>query len=101
MPRKRASRNPFYVLVVLFGIAFALTACAYTVMTFKAMLPTPDRSGEALLDFLDRHGGRLMVVELALLAASTAGAIATDRYWMRRACDEYQARQRGESPDQS
>ena len=102
---RRAARNPCYVLVVVFGIAFALTACAYSVMTLKAVRPpsatAASTGGAALLKFLDRRGGQLMACELGLLAVATAGAIATDRYWMRRACDEYQARQRGESPDQS
>ena len=105
MAQKRVAVNPFYVLLVIFGITFALTACAYSVMTLKAVRPPAagieTTGGAALLDFLDRHGGQLMACELVLLAVATVGAIATDRYWMRRACDEYQARQTGQSPDQS
>lgn len=102
MARRHAAVNPFYVLVVVFGIAFALTASAYTVMTFKAMLPAaPDRDGDVKVDFLDRHGGQVMAFELGLLAVATVAAMATDRFSMRRACDEYQARQTRESPDQS
>ena len=101
---KRSAVNPFYLLLILLGIAFAITACAYSVMTLKAVRPQPaaadSAGGAAMLEFLDRHGGELMAGELALLAVATVGAIATDRYWMRRACDEYQARQPDQPPDQ-
>lgn len=105
MARHRVAVNPFYVLLVILGIAFALTACAYSVMTLKAVQPSTttveSSGGVALLEFLDRHGGQLMAGELTLLAVATFAAIATDRYWMRRACDEYRARQASQSPDQS
>ncbi|HVX11485.1 MAG TPA: hypothetical protein VHC22_09910 [Pirellulales bacterium] len=93
MPAKRSATNPFYVLLVVFGIAFALTACAYSVMTLKAVRrsPEPEANGIALLAFLDQHGAALMGGELALLAATTVAAISTDRYWMRRAYEEHQA----------
>lgn len=104
MSQKRAGANPFYVLLVVFGVAFALTACAYSVMTFRAVrVPSIDDEsvgGAALLDFLDRHGGQLMAGELALLAASTVGAIGTDRYWMRRAYREHPANRLKPPPEQ-
>ncbi|HET6883143.1 MAG TPA: hypothetical protein VFI31_23440 [Pirellulales bacterium] len=95
MPGKRSAKNPFYVLLVVLGIAFALTACAYTVMTLKAVRSpaAADGEGAGLLSFLDQYGAMLMAGELALLAVATFGAIATDRYWMRRAYDEHQAEQ--------
>ena len=37
MPKMRSRTNPFYVLLVIFGIAFSLTACAYGVMAFRAV----------------------------------------------------------------
>ena len=92
MPRKRSAINPFYALLVVFGIAFAVTACAYSVMTLKAVRPgdaQESTGGTALLAFIDQHGGQLMGGELALLAVATVGAIATDRYWMRRAYNEH------------
>ena len=88
MAKKAGGVNPFYVLLVLIGIAFTLTACAYGVMAFK-VVRTKERAadqpaGAALLTYLDEHGAFLMTVELALLAACTAAAMATDRYWIRR-----------------
>jgi hypothetical protein len=104
MPRKRSAVNPFYVLLIGLGIAFAITASAYSVMTLKAVRPPSvaenTTGGTALLEFLDRHGGQLMASELALLAVATLGAIATDRYWMRRAYDEYRVRQPEQPPDE-
>ena len=99
MTKKAGGVNPFYVLLVLIGIAFTLTACAYGVMAFK-VVRTKQHAGEqhigeqhadrqpagaALLAYLDKHGAALMGVEVALLALCTAGAMATDRYWYRRA----------------
>lgn len=84
---KRKGTNPFYVLLVVLGIAFTLTACGYGVLMLRAARPIEaetSSSGTALLDYLDRHGDWLMTVELALLALATVGAIATDRYWMSR-----------------
>jgi hypothetical protein len=37
MPKKKSRTNPFYVLLVIFGVAFSLTACAYGVMAFRAV----------------------------------------------------------------
>jgi hypothetical protein len=102
MPQKRSAFNPFYALLVALGIAFALTACAYSVMTLRAVRPPADEevSGGALLEFLDQQGGRLMAAELALLAVASVGAIATDRYWMQRAYDEHQAKKPKPTPSE-
>lgn len=88
MARKKPV-NPFYVLLVVVGAAFAVTACAYGVTTMRALRPTraaaeapPPRS--SLTDFLNEHGETLLVGELLLLAVATIGAISTDGYWMRR-----------------
>ena len=105
MPAKRSATNPFYALLVVLGIAFALTACAYSVMTLKAVrrqeAPGASAGGAVLLEFLDRHGAALMGGELALLALATVAAIATDRYWMRRAYDEHRANQSKRPPSES
>ena len=94
MIRKAGGVNPFYVLLVLVGIAFTLTACAYGVMAFKVVRtkqsineqqPGEQNAGAALLAYLDEHGAALLGLEVALLALCTAGAMATDRYWHRRA----------------
>lgn len=105
MRSRQSGTNPYYVLLVIVGIAFALTACAYSVMTLRAVhsseaadANTP-RSG--LLEFLDRHGAALMGGELALLALATVAAIATDRYWMRRAQRDYQANRSPQPPNEN
>ena len=103
MSRKHSAFNPFYALLVVLGIAFAVTACAYSVMTLRAVRPPPDdeTNGSPLLEFLDKHGASLMAGELALLAAASVGAIATDRYWMQRAYDEHQAKRSKQTPSES
>jgi hypothetical protein len=82
---RRPGFNPFYVLLVIAGIAFAITACAYGVMTFaelRAGVSPAARS--ALLEYLEAHGAATMAAELAVLAVATVGAIGTDRMWQRR-----------------
>jgi hypothetical protein len=63
-----------------------MTACAYGVMLFKAVQPSPaGQAGEHnLLAFMSDYGMWLLGGELVLLAATTIGAMATDSYWMRR-----------------
>ncbi len=87
--------NPFYVLLVLAGVAFALTACAYGVMTVKelhaaqaAIHPshvdgsTAQMSvGPGFVQFMDQQGPRLMLFELIALALTTFAAMGTDRFW--------------------
>ncbi len=90
MAKQREAFNPFYVILVVAGIAFAVSACAYGVMTFVGLraaeagqkpadLPSP------LFAFMNEHGEALLGGELLLLAVATVGAISTDRYWQRRA----------------
>lgn len=87
--RKRKQSNPFYLLLILAGCAFAITACAYGVMTVRqlaqvrtARWKTAESSaGSQKFDQLvDQHGVRLLGIELALLGIGTAGAIAYDQY---------------------
>ena len=37
------------------------------------------------MTWMHQHGNRALMIELALLAVCTVGAIATDNYWQRRA----------------
>ena len=86
--KKEKHANPFYVLLIVVGVAFAVTACAYGVMTVRGMNPRSDSetspAGAALMDFLDQHGLAVLMAELGLLGVSTVGAIGTDQYWSRR-----------------
>jgi len=81
VPRK-SPVNPFYAVLVVAGITFALTATMYGVMTVRNLDP---RSGEpeGVVKFMEEHGLTLMVVELVMLGLLTWGAIGTDNYWMR------------------
>jgi hypothetical protein len=78
--------NPFYILLVLLGILFAVTACAYGVMTVK--LSTAEgasaSNGLWLVSLMNEHGLWLLMGELGLLAVFTFAAIGTDDFWIRR-----------------
>jgi flagellar basal body-associated protein FliL len=95
--RSRQRINPFYILLVMIGIAFTITACAYFVMALRGngsttlrLRPSAEsvatstsevRTPQPLMEFMDRHGMTLLVAELALLAVATCGAISTDSWW--------------------
>jgi hypothetical protein len=88
MAKAKAGVNPFYVLLVLVGVVFFVTAFAYGVMAFRA-----DRLGRTaaaqqkptgLMAYLDEHGGQLLTWELLALAVATTAAIGSDSYWSRR-----------------
>jgi hypothetical protein len=74
--------NPFYLLLVLVGIAFTVTACAYAVMMFRATRFTGRESaGEpsALMSVLDERGMEILGIEVLLLGVATVGAIGLER----------------------
>ena len=84
MPAKK-HRNPFYVLLVIAGIAFAVTAFAYGFMAFQVVNSLAAEAGRherhPLFQWLRLHGDAALLIELAVLAVFTVAAIATDRWW--------------------
>lgn len=80
MAKAKEPVNPFYVLLVLVGIVFLVTACAYGVMAYRAITPAPGGQLEPhpLTEFLDDHGIEVMGWELGALAAMTFGAMWLD-----------------------
>lgn len=93
---KKKSINPFYILLVLAGTAFAVTAMAFGVMTVRGLQATrmagyvPEEEAYRYNDstefdqFMDRNGTRLLVAELILLAIGTVGAIGYDQHLDRQ-----------------
>lgn len=84
--------NPFYVLLLLAGLAFAVTACAYGVMTVRELHSSRvagyDFDAETSMDVslpkdfndvIDRYGANAMIIEILLLGFGTFGAIAYDQ----------------------
>ena len=87
MAKGKQPVNPFYVLLVVVGVVFFVTACAYGMMAFRAIQPGGEAAGSdsGLLAFLNRYGMPLLLGEVALLAVVCFAAMATDQYWTRRA----------------
>lgn len=86
MAKKQKSVNPFYVLLVLAGVAFGLTALAYgasaamwTIDPVRARQSADQ--GVGLVAAMDGYGVKLLVGELAVLLVATVLAIGTDRFW--------------------
>ena len=86
MAKAKAPVNPFYVLVVVFGVVFVITACAYGTMAYRAIAPAVDAQarGQGLMGFLDRYGMQLLGIELAVLGAASLGAMWLDQVRSRR-----------------
>jgi hypothetical protein len=85
--RRTEPINPFYVLLVVVGVAFTLTACAYGLMMFNATQPVGRidlGAPDGLLGWLNAHGGALLTGELILLAVATLGAIVLDDRRIKR-----------------
>jgi hypothetical protein len=87
MARQKSAVNPFYILLVIVGVVFFVTATAYGVMALRGIqgaAPAADQSGAGLLKFLDQHGELTLAIEVILLGLATFGAMATDQYWQSR-----------------
>jgi hypothetical protein len=82
VPAKRPT-NPIYVSALPVGVLFAITACAYVVMTMQGL--DPQRAEETgLIHLMAHHGVAIMLGELAVLGVLTIAAITTDDFWNRR-----------------
>jgi hypothetical protein len=89
MRRSQKFANPFYGLLLIAGIAFAMTAFAYGVMAYRdrdtAVSVTSETSEtHPLMLWMSDHGEVALLSELGFLALFTVGAIATDDFWQRR-----------------
>jgi hypothetical protein len=92
--RKRL--NPFYLLLVVAGLAFVVTAFAYGFMAFQQVNAIRAEAGRnadhPLFQWLRANGDRALIIELAALGVLTVAAIGTDRLWddADRQRDEYE-----------
>ena len=82
---KRQASNPFYVVLMVVGVAFALTASAYGWSARLKLDPETFDRNPAFIALVDRYGMLSMIVELGLLTVLTFLAIGTDEFWERRA----------------
>ena len=80
---RRPLANPFYVLLMVIGIAFVLTASTYGWSARLKLDAAAFDRNEAFIALVDRYGMIAMIVELALLTVLTFLAIGTDDYWER------------------
>jgi hypothetical protein len=82
----KSSVNPFYVLVVVAGVVFVVTACAYGTMAYRAIAPAVgvEARQAGLMGFLDRYGVQSLSVELAVLGVASLAAMWLDQIRSRR-----------------
>jgi hypothetical protein len=78
-------RNPFYALLIPTGLVFVVTGFAYSFMAFQVVNAGSEgarlHAEHPLFAWLRTNGATAMLVELAVLAVLTVGAIATDSWW--------------------
>lgn len=103
VPKPAAAANPFYVVLILVGIAFVVTTFAYALFAFgafrgetalrhagdapagaEALPPDPQSRQHPLWRILSRHGDTIILVELGLVITLALAAMATDSFWQRR-----------------
>jgi hypothetical protein len=84
MPARKL-RNPFYLLLMLVGTVFVVTAFAYGLMAFQAVngseADVARTAGHPLMMWLRAHGSTALLAELGMLAVLTFAAIGTDSWW--------------------
>jgi hypothetical protein len=81
---KRKSFNPFYVLLVLVGLLFCMTAIGqWVLMVRSGRLGPQDLKESPIMRLMDQHGMMLLLAELAVLGVATVGAITTEDFWRR------------------
>jgi len=86
--------NPFYILLVLAGVVFFITACAYGTMALREFRPPAEENDEPseLLTFLNERGAMLLGIEIGVLAVATFAAMAYDQRLSRQEEREKAAR---------
>lgn len=82
---RKALAKLSYLLLVLAGIAFTITACGYTLLAVRASpqyrRTLADQPTSPMVEFLSRHGDRILASELAVLLASSVAAVAAHGKW--------------------
>jgi hypothetical protein len=99
--KPQSATNPFYVLLIIAGVLFVITACAYFTMAVREAGGAVREAGGAVREagggsgpdhsfgaLVSRYGLTALIAELILLAIATFGAIGTDEYWSRRTANQ-------------
>lgn len=82
---RKASRNPFYIVLGVVGFVFTITAASSCLTVLRGVRrETAGAAKTGLETFMDRHGTALMAGQLAVLALATVGAVALDEYRGRK-----------------
>ena len=79
---KNSHGNPFYVLLIVAGALFAITAFAYGFMAFQSLHASPAdiarHEDHPLWTWLRAHGTTAVLTELVVLAVLCFAAMRTD-----------------------
>ena len=86
MAKRKEPLNPFYVILVIIGVAFVVTACAFTLLLLQQNRTTA--AGEfftsnPLMRLVRDRGMTIMAMEVALLGIASLGAMWLDSHRSR------------------
>jgi hypothetical protein len=88
---RRALSSFCYVMLLVAGIAFTVTASGYAILTVRASpqyrRAVAGRPPSRTAAFLSRHGDRMLTAELAVLVGASLGAVAAHGRWRRHVDD--------------
>ena len=98
MSKTKTASNPFYAVILIAGVLFAITAFAYFTMSVRDA-SRPGSTSHGFMFVLARYGVQILIVEIVILAVATFGAINTDEYWSRRASDSQENTDQVKLPD--
>ena len=99
MAHRKEPINPFYIILIVVGVVFVITACAFTLLLLQQNRTTSSGafSGSSpLMQFLRDRGMLLMGVEVIALGLASAGAMWLDSWRSRH---DLATANRGSRPD--
>lgn len=98
MSKSKTGSNPFYAVILITGVLFAITAFAYFTMSVRDA-GNPASTSQGFMFVMARYGLQLLIAEIVVLAIATFGAISTDEYWSRRASESQENTDQVKLPD--
>ena len=87
MAKRKEPLNPFYVALVVVGVAFVVTACAFTLLLLQQNRTTAASeffTSNPLMRLVRDRGMTVIAIEVAVLAVASFAAMWLDSYRTRR-----------------
>ena len=86
-------------MLVVAGVVFCVTACAYGVMTVRKLRNPYEADPPVFIQWMDEYGFQTMMIELVVLAFTCFAAMGTDSFWSRRSDQPAEESEQSRSDD--